>query len=127
MRHLIFLLALAGCSSDETLTAYAPQDTSFTLIAVNDQATELKATLILGPNGAFSGQAPCNRYFGKITVPYPWFAVADIGSTRMACPNLADEVAYFERLKSMTLSESSGDILILSNDAGDTLVFKTPE
>ena len=112
---------------DETLSAYAPQDTPFTLILVDDKETQISASLILGKNGEVSGRAPCNGYFGKTTVPYPWFQVETIGATKMACPNLSDETDYFNRLKSMTLSEVSGDTLILSNDEGQNLVFKTRE
>lgn len=127
MRYLIILLVLAGCRQDETLTAYAPQDTPFSLIQVNEKMTHLSATLTFGADGAFSGQAPCNRYFGQITVPYPWFGIGGIGATRKACPKLADEAEYFNHLGTMSLAEISGSILILSNDAGENLVFKTHE
>lgn len=122
------LLTLVGISlmscgdTDETLTGYANSG-AYTLISINDAPAPYSATLILGENGSFSGQAPCNTYSGTITVPYPWFATTAIAATRMACPDLALESKYFSALSVMTLSETSGPILTLSNDDNQSLTF----
>jgi heat shock protein HslJ len=41
----------------------------------------------------------------------------------MACPDLAAETTFFATLENMTLSEASGDTLILSNPDGRQMVF----
>jgi heat shock protein HslJ len=41
----------------------------------------------------------------------------------MACPEMVAETAFFEALDDMTLSEASGDTLILSNSDGRQMVF----
>ena len=126
MRYLMALLLLLGCTSDETLTGYAPHGVAFTLSRVNDQPANIAATLTLSANGAIRGQGPCNGYFSQITAPYPWFELDAIAATRRACPNLAAETQYFDLLKSMTLAEVAGGTILLSNDAGQSLEFKTP-
>ena len=50
--------------------------------------------------------------------------IEDVAATKRACPDLAAENAYFTALQSMTLSEVLGNVLILSNDAGDEMVFR---
>ncbi|MGB0799993.1 MAG: META domain-containing protein [Planktomarina sp.] len=126
MRGLICLALLTGCASDETLTRYAPQGQLFILSEVNDNESPIQATLELGPNGALTGEGPCNRYNATIDVPYPWFHIDAISATRMACPDLDNEVRYFDLLSKMTLSEFARGTLILSNDAGQNLVFTQP-
>ena len=83
------------------------------------------AILLFGEHGEITGNAPCNRYFGKQTAPYPWFSAKNIGATRRACPELDLEAAYLTALSEMTLSEVAGDTLILSNDLGREMVFKS--
>ena len=43
---------------------------------------------------------------------------------RRACPALDEEGQYLAALAAMTISEVSGDTLILSNEADQRLVFK---
>ena len=57
-------------------------------------------------------------------MPYPWIKIENIAATKRACPDLAAESAYFTSLQAMTLSEVLGDVLILSNDEGDEMVFR---
>jgi heat shock protein HslJ len=45
----------------------------------------------------------------------------------MACPDLAAESQYLTALGEMTLAEVSGPTLILSNDAGRSMVFTAQE
>jgi heat shock protein HslJ len=58
-----------------------------------------------------------------MTVPYPWFDAGPIASTRLACPALDAEVAFFAALGQATLIEVGGDTLILSNPDGLKMVF----
>ncbi|KAJ56921.1 hypothetical protein ACMU_00075 [Actibacterium mucosum KCTC 23349] len=121
------LLPVAACAGDETLTAYAPTGVTFSLSEIDDAPFNALTTITLEPGGTFNGRAPCNSFSGNITVPYPWFATGRIAATRRACDGLREEQDFFATLSEMTLSEWSGDLLILSNDAGRQMVFTAQE
>ncbi len=121
---IALLWGLTNCGGDETVTAYGADKATWRLVEIDGQPFAARATLEFADEGKLSGQAPCNSYSGKQTVPYPWFRAVEIVSTRKACPDLAAETAYFEALAAMTLSEVSGKALILSNDAGREMVFE---
>lgn len=121
----VFIVSLlAACQSDETVRAYGGADRVWALELLNDKPFTATATLTFPEEGRIAGQAPCNRYFGGMTVPYPWFKADAIGSTKMACPDLDAEQIYFHALGEATLSEVAGDTLILSNTDGLEMVFK---
>lgn len=124
MRYVILFLVLMGCVKDETVAGFLPKDTSFQLTEVNGNPAPYQANIQFGEKGRVTGSAPRNRYFATNDAPYPWFALSEIGSTKMAGPDLTHEVMFFNTLKSMTLAEVSGPVLILSNDAGQTLTFQ---
>ena len=104
---LVALLALANCRGDETVAGYGGGDTTWRLLELDGEAFKPRATLQLGAKGEISGEAPCNRYFGTQTAPYPWFKAEKIGATRRACPELEAETAFLDALSAMTLSEVS--------------------
>ncbi len=125
MRYLLLLpLLLMGCAPDESISAYVVTDSPYTLTEFNGEPTQISATIEFGADGKFSGRAPCNRYFGVSEDPYPWVKIESIGATKMACPALAEESNYFAALRSMRLAEASGPVLILSNDAEESLTFE---
>ncbi len=127
MRILLAMAAFAGladCSGDETVANYGGSAAEWQLVEIDGADFTAPATLNLAEPGKISGQAPCNRYFGEQTAPYPWFRAEKIGATRHACPELKEENLFLAALTEMTLSEVAGDTLILSNDAGREMVFK---
>ena len=94
MRFLVALAAIGGladCSGDETVANYGGSAAEWQLIEIDSTAFAPHATLDLSEPGKISGQAPCNRYFGAQTAPYPWFRAEKIGATRRACPELKEE------------------------------------
>ncbi|WP_299025300.1 META domain-containing protein [uncultured Sulfitobacter sp.] len=117
-------LALSACRADETVRAYGGADRIWTLKELGGAVFPATATLRFPKEGEISGQGPCNRYFGAMTAPYPWFDAGPIGSTRIACPEMAAETAFLRALEAATLSEVAGDVLILSNTEGLQMVFK---
>ena len=121
---LTAILGLADCGGDETVTSYGGAAAEWRLIQIDGKAFGAKATLSLAEPGKISGEAPCNRYFAEQTAPYPWFKAEQIGATRRACPDLAAENTFLQALGDMTLSEVAGDTLILSNEAGQEMVFR---
>lgn len=121
---ILSMVLLMACQSDESLAAYGAADKTWVLIELDGTPFTARATLTFPEAGKLAGQAPCNRYFGAQTVPYPWFKAEGVGSTKMACPDLDAESTYFKALSEMTLSEVLGDTMILSNDDGREMVFK---
>lgn len=126
IRAALAMSAFAGlvdCGGDETVAAYGGAGQIWKLNEIDGQAYQAHATMTFNEPGEISGDAPCNRYFGEQSAPYPWFKVEQLGSTKRACPELEQEQTFFQALTEMSLSEVAGDTLILSNDAGREMVF----
>lgn len=124
MPLLFAVLAMSGCRKDETLSGYGAADKTWILAELDGKPFVARATLSFPKEGSFAGEAPCNRYFGNQTAPYPWFKTGPIGATRMACPEIAAEQAYLGALAEMTLSEVREGVLLLSNDVGREMLFR---
>ena len=119
---LPFIFASA-CVPDERVSSGIEPTIEYNLIDLDGAPFDGTATISFPEPGKVVGQAPCNRYFATQTEPYPWFSLEGIGATRMACPDLNVESSFFAALEEMTLSEVSGDTLILSNTDGRQMVF----
>lgn len=122
---LLIPLALIGCKSDETISGYADTGAVWTLTELDGKPFAAKATISFPAEGKVTGKAPCNTYASSQTKPMPWFELGPVMSTKMACPDLAAEQQFFSGLGAMTLAEVQGNTLILSNDAGREMVFRT--
>lgn len=120
----LLLLPLTACYEDETISAYGGADKVWVLSELDNKEFTARATLTIPEQGKIAGEAPCNTYAGSMTVPYPWFEASQVISTRMACPYLDEETAFFSALSEMTVSEVLGEVLLLSNDTGRQMVFK---
>jgi heat shock protein HslJ len=108
-RLAALLIALAGCAAAEPPpeiwrvasiggVAFAP-DTSFG-IALQD--------------GVYQGQGPCNRFRGHVkTDPFPAVILSVPMATRMACPDLAEEVRLFGLLGTVERMGVSTDTMTL--------------
>lgn len=81
------------------------------------------AILQLDPDGRLSGRAPCNSFGGMATIAGTGFRTGPIRATRMACPELREEQAFFSALADMTAIQTDGETLSLSNAAGRSMVF----
>ncbi len=127
MKQIILTLALfavlAACK-DETLSGYAPEETTWVLESLNGAPFDANSTLTFPEKGRIAGKAPCNSFRASQSVPYPWFSLDGIASTKMTCPHIAQETQFFEALQNMTLSEVSGNTLILSNEDGSQMLFR---
>ncbi len=123
--HLICLslliLPLTACLRDETISAYAPG--LWVLERQNGNPADTGVTLEIVQRGQISGHAQCNGYNAAQFAPYPWIDLGEIETTGLTCPVLESEMTYLALLASMTLAEGSGPILILTNDAGETLEY----
>ena len=126
LSSVVLLAVLVGCT-DETISGQVAETETFTLTSINGENEPAPVTLRFPAKGEVAGQAPCNGYTASQRAPLPWFEVGPIAATRRACPDLAFETRYFEALRAMTLIERQGAVLILSNDAGQTLTFALNE
>lgn len=124
---LSFLTQLGWCKQDESLRAYGAGDRTWRLTELEGQPVTFGTTLTFPEPGRISGKGPCNSFSAEQNVPYPWFDAGAIAATRMACPDLASESAFFAALNAATLSEVAGDTLLLSDDSGVLLVFKAAD
>lgn len=74
-----------------------------------------------------SGKAPCNRWFATNAAALPAIAIKAIGATKMACPDLAAESAFFETLQAMQRAELDQDHLYLIGPEGRIMEFAKDE
>ncbi|WP_374375553.1 META domain-containing protein [Tabrizicola sp.] len=70
-----------------------------------------------------AGKAPCNRWFGTNSAALPAVSIQGIGATKMACPDLAAESAYFETLQAMLRAELDQGHLYLIGPEGRIMEF----
>lgn len=124
---VVLALALAACLGDETVTEYGGGGQPWRLTEIDGAAYGASATLSFDGAGRISGEAPCNRYSGRMAAPYPWFEATAVVATRRACPDIAAEAAFFAALEAMSLAEVSGGTLILSTPEGRQMVFTRPQ
>lgn len=127
LRLLLFsaLLGLSHCARDETVSAYGGAGVVWTLAEIDGMPAAAPATLSFPEPGRIAGQAPCNGYSGRMEAPYPWFEITGLAVTRRACAALAEETRFLDALAAMTLVEVSGDVLILSDETGREMVFRS--
>jgi heat shock protein HslJ len=125
------VLALVGllptCQGDETVAGYGAAGATWQLTELEGQPFAATATLSFAQQGQLEGEGPCNRFSASMTVPYPWFKAGPVLSTKIACPALDAETAFFTALATMSQSEVLGDTLILRDDAGREMVFKASD
>ena len=126
MRALLILFALATAScADETISGYADRDAVYRLEEFEGAAVPWQATITVPEKGRVAGQAPCNAYAADQRVPYPWFELGPIAATRRACLHMQGETQFFAALSRVTLAEVAGKVLVLSDDDGPVMVFRT--
>lgn len=121
---VLFSFFLVACS-DETISGYVSPRAEYVLSQIDGTPYDATASIMFPEKGVAVGTAPCNTWRASQSVPYPWFELGPIASTRRACTDLDSERAYFTALAQMTLAEATGTVLILSNDAGREMVFHT--
>lgn len=126
MLRLILTLGalLNSCQKDETISGYAVPGAMYWVQTIGGEPFAARANITFPQPGQITGEAPCNQYEAKQTLPYPWFNIEALAATKRACPDLGLEAEFFKSLASMTLVEVSGSILLLSNDAGSEMVFR---
>ncbi|MBN8630509.1 MAG: META domain-containing protein [Rhodobacterales bacterium] len=92
------------------------------LVGIEGQEVTSPASLRIDGD-KLSGKAPCNRWFGTNAAALPAVAIEAIGATKMACPDLAAESAYFEALQAMQRAELDQGHLYLIGPEGRIMEF----
>ena len=71
-------------------------------------------TFTFNDKGEVAGKGACNRFFGSYTTSKTGaLTISGIGSTRMACPDMATETAFIELLERATHYEIDGNMLLI--------------
>ena len=128
MRRLVLVAALlAGCV--ETATAGDPSKAfnngDWVLALVDGKTIDYQTTINLGEKDKFSGQAPCNRYFGTLALEGETLTLGPIGATRMMCLQVKGEAEYFSLLQAVDrISATEGEMVLTG--AGHELRFIQP-
>lgn len=122
---LLSLVTLAACVGPALSNDISGID--WHLVGLEGQAVTWEATLRL--DGAkVTGKAPCNRFFGTNAASLPDLSLGAIGSTKMACPDLAAEAAFFDALQAMQRAELDEGHLYLIGPEGRIMEFaRSPE
>lgn len=118
---------LAGCLKDETISGFVDPKATYQLTEINGAAFTARAEISFPAKGSVLGKAPCNSFSAEQTAPYPWFEIGSMTVTRAACAQMEAEAEFFKAFGSMSLIEASGNVVILRNDDGDEMVFKTTQ
>lgn len=117
---LLTFAALAGCVgpalSDEILGI------DWQLVGFEGQEITWDASLRL-EGDKVTGNAPCNRFFGTNAATLPAVSFSAFGATKMACPDLQAESAYFEALQAMQRVELDQGHLFLIGPEGRIMEF----
>lgn len=91
--------------------------------AVTDKLTD-RVNISFDAEGKVSGQAPCNRYFAAWEQNGQQLSIKKIGATKMACPFLQQEQAFFTQLDKVDNFEIKQTILLLKQGDEVLLSFK---
>lgn len=97
-------------------------DEVFSLVSVQGQKASYPAQISFA-GGRVAGQAPCNRFFADLIYGETRFEISNIGSTRMACPDLAAEAEFFDLLGKVTQADRRFGQITLFTETGESLYF----
>lgn len=112
------LVQLGGRTLD-TNTEEEADGARFTLLFT--EADTASAT----DGNSLHGVGACNRFFAKYVLgENRALTISDLGATRMMCPDIETEDAYFEALLSVTHYDMDGPMLLLLSNGRLNAVFQ---
>ncbi|MGL6210849.1 MAG: META domain-containing protein [Paracoccaceae bacterium] len=111
---ILSLIATLGvpAAAQTAASPYGADD--WLLETVDGAAVTYEARLNLAEPGRAAGRAPCNAYFSALTGDMPALSFGPIGATRMMCPDIDAETAYFGLLEQVQAATLADDLLTLS-------------
>jgi len=122
MARFALTLSLALLTGSTPLVAQDAPDPAWPLTLIDGQSPGFSATLSLDQPGFVRGRGPCNGYSARLTGTLPAVALGAIRSTKMACPDLAAERAFFALLGGIDTIIATQTALTLSGN-GHVMVF----
>lgn len=124
MRDVLFaLLVLAGPAAAQEDVRPGPVEGRWALQRIGDAPFAARAELDLSEHGRIGGRGPCNGFSGHLTGDWPVMEIGPLRATRRACPELAQEHAFFKTLQSMRQGDVRDGVLILTDAAGLDMEF----
>ena len=118
------LAAAMSAAAHESHSPFENRSQTWQLVELNGQPFVARATLRFPEAGRIAGEAPCNRWFGEMRRPFPFFETGPLAATRMACPELDRESDFLNALARMSLAEHESGRLTLHGAKGETMVFR---
>jgi heat shock protein HslJ len=92
------------------------------LVGLEGQSVGFSASLRF-EGAAVTGKAPCNSWGARNGATLPDVSIAAIRATRMACPDLPAESAFFKALQAMQRAELDQGHLYLIGPEGRIMEF----
>jgi heat shock protein HslJ len=114
-------LSMAACVTPAMSEAEI-EGVDWHLVGLEGQTVSWAASLRLDGTQV-GGKAPCNTWFAKNPATLPEVSIRAIGATRMACPDLKGESAYFDALTAMQRAELDQGHLFLIGPEGRIMEF----
>jgi heat shock protein HslJ len=128
MRYLplVAALSLAACVTPAMSEAEI-DGVDWHLVGLEGQTVGWPASLRFD-GASVTGKAPCNSWGATTSASLPALSLGPIRATRMACPDLAAERAFFDALKAMQRAELDQGHLYLIGPEGRIMEFaKAPD
>ena len=127
---VLSIFTLLSCSTKKASSTNQKQtenslNKSWALTHMNNEKVDFKTSLII-TNSRFNGKAVCNNYNGTVAnYTNTNISFKTIIATRMACPKLSEEQAYFQLLETVTHYKESNNILALLDENNKTVLVFT--
>ena len=132
MRKMITLLLIALVSAVFAMCTpkkEIPVESSWAVDKLYVEGNEISVPDGHNPYLAFlkdskiSGETGCNRFFGDFTVKGKELGFANVGSTRMMCPEMAFENAFLGAINEAAQFTLAGDTLALKDKEGNIIAI----
>jgi heat shock protein HslJ len=123
------LLLLAACAVPMGPETEVPEGnwllpgTTWRLVELNGAPAAAPTTVTLTEDGRIEGQGPCNRFTAEYSGRWPDLRFQPAAATRMACPDLAAEAAFFDAIGAVDAAALGADGLTLTGPGAVRLRF----
>ncbi len=97
--------------------------TTWKLVELDGAPYAARATATLNSDGTISGQAPCNSFSATYSGHWPDISFNNTASTKMACPDLDQETAFFAAMRKVNHAEMLTDSMLLTGPDNTSLRF----
>lgn len=135
MKNLLILLCITlagvGCHSSKNMAKLS--GVKWTLVSLNGaevQLSDQNSEVFIQFNEAekrVNGRAGCNRFFGNYEMEDSKLKFSPMGATRMACPDLQIENAFFQMLEEVDSYKIKDHLLTFLSKGKEVAVFKKTE